>query len=57
MITYDNSREVVQFHLPGEHEFLSPFQKSSMTWEVAGIMNIGGLEIRLPKAIAYRDSF
>jgi hypothetical protein len=27
----------------------------SMTYEVAGIMNVGGTEVRLPKAIAYRD--
>lgn len=55
MIAYDNSREVLQFHLPGPHEFLPAFQKSPMLWEVAGIMNVGGVEIRLPKAIAYRD--
>jgi len=28
-----------------------------MTYEVAGIMNVGGVEVRLPKAIVYRDSF
>jgi hypothetical protein len=55
MVAYDNSRGVVQFHLPGPHEFLPPFQKSSMTWEVAGIMNVGGVEVRRPKGIAYRD--
>ncbi|MFC3711273.1 DUF2184 domain-containing protein [Sphingoaurantiacus capsulatus] len=55
MIAYDNSREVMQFHLPGPHEFLPAFQKSPMLWEVAGIMNVGGVEIRLPKAVAYRD--
>ena len=55
MIAYDNSREVLQFHLPGPHEFLPAFQKSPMLWEVAGIMNVGGVEIRLPRAIAYRD--
>lgn len=55
MMAYDNSREVVQFHLPGPHEFLPAFQKSSMTWEVAGIMNVGGVEIRRPKGMAYRD--
>lgn len=55
VIAYDNSREVLQFHLPGPHEFLPAFQKSPMLWEVAGIMNVGGVEIRLPKAIAYRD--
>jgi hypothetical protein len=55
MAAYDSSEEVVQFHLPGDHEFLPPFQKSSMTYEVGGIMNVGGTEVRLPKAITYRD--
>lgn len=55
MVAYDNSREVVRFHLPGPHEFLPPFQKGSMVYEVGGIMNVGGVEIRLPKALAYRD--
>ncbi|MGL4640516.1 MAG: DUF2184 domain-containing protein [Shewanella sp.] len=55
MVAYDNSREVAQFHLPGDHEFLPAFQKSSMTYEVGGIMNVGGTEIRLPKALTYRD--
>lgn len=55
MIAYSRQPEVVQFHLPGDHEFLEPFRKSSMTWEIGGIMNIGGIEVRLPKAMAYRD--
>lgn len=55
MAAYDSSEEVVQFHLPGDHEFLPAFQKSSMTYEVGGIMNVGGTEVRLPKAMTYRD--
>lgn len=55
MVAYDSSEEVVQFHLPGDHEFLPPFQKSSMTYEVGGIMNVGGTEVRLPKAMTYKD--
>lgn len=55
MVAYDNSEEVAQFHLPGDHEFIPAFQKSAMTYEVGGIMNVGGTEIRLPKAIVYRD--
>ncbi|GLI99135.1 DUF2184 domain-containing protein [Sphingobium sp. BS19] len=55
MIAYDNTQEVVRFHLPGRHTFLEPFRKASMVWEVPGIMNVGGTEVRLPKAIAYRD--
>lgn len=57
MIAYDKNKQVVRFHLPGAHQFLPPFQKSSMVYEVGGIMNVGGTEIRLPKALAYRDSF
>lgn len=55
MMAYDNSRGVVQMHLPGPHEFLPAFQKSSMTWEVGGILNVGGVEFRRPKGAAYRD--
>lgn len=55
MVAYASGKNVVQMHLPGPHEFLPAFQKSSMTWEVAGIMNVGGIEVRLPKGMAYRD--
>lgn len=57
MIAYDNNPQVLKFHLPGPHQFLPAFQKSSMVYEVGGIMNVGGLEVRLPKAVVYRDSF
>jgi len=57
LIAYDNNPQVVKFHLPGPHQFLPAFQKSSLVYEVGGIMNVGGVEVRLPKAIVYRDSF
>lgn len=55
MVAYDNSREVVQFHLPGGHTFLPARQKSDTEYSVGGLLNIGGTEIRLPKAVTYRD--
>ena len=55
MVAYRRDPEVLRFHLPMPHKFLPPFQKSSMTWEVAGIMRTGGTEIRLPKAVSYVD--
>jgi hypothetical protein len=55
MLAYEYDPSVVQFHVPGPHEFLPAFQKSSTTWEVAGIMNVGEVEWRLPKAGAYFD--
>lgn len=57
MVAYDRNPQVLKFHLPGPHQFLPPFQKSSLVYEVGGIMNVGGTEVRLPKAIVYRDSF
>jgi hypothetical protein len=57
MVAYANMPQVLKFHLPGPHQFLPPFQKSSMTYEVGGIMNVGGVEVRVPKAMVYRDSF
>lgn len=55
MITGERSEDAGEFRLPGEHEFQDPFRKSSFTWEVAGIMNIGGVDIRVPKAFRYTD--
>jgi hypothetical protein len=57
MVAYSRDKNVVQFHLPGPHTFLPAFQKSAMSYEVAGIMNIGGTEFRIPVGAAYRDSF
>lgn len=57
MVAYDNNPQVLKFHLPGPHQFLPAFQKASLVYEVGGIMNVGGCEVRLPKAIVYRDSF
>lgn len=57
LVAYDNNPQVLKFHLPGPHQFLPAFQKSSLVYEVGGLMNVGGVEVRLPKAIVYRDSF
>jgi hypothetical protein len=55
MIAYNRDPSVVRFHLPMPHTFLPPFQKSSMSWEVAGIMRTGGTEIRRPRSVRYLD--
>lgn len=57
MAAWARDPNVIQFHLPGPHTFLPPFQRSSMSYEVAGIMNIGGTEFRIPAGAAYRDGF
>src|SRR5690606_18768895 len=51
MIAYANTPEVHRFHLPcGGHQFFPQWQKGPFSWEVPGIMSIGGYELRIPKA-------
>lgn len=56
MVAYDRSPDVLRFFLPGPHQFYPPHWKSTFVYEVAGLMNVGGLDVRLPKAMVYRDS-
>lgn len=55
MIAYVASPDVVQLHLPGPHDFFEPFRKGAFVWEVPGLMNLGGVEVRRPKGLSYRD--
>lgn len=58
MIAYANTRDVHRFHLPGGgHQLFNtqPFQKGPFSWEVPGLMAIGGYENRIPKAITFTD--
>ena len=53
MIAYANTRDVHRFHLPGGgHQLFNsqPYQKGPFSWEVPGLMAIGGYENRIPKA-------
>lgn len=51
IIAYANTPEVHRYHLPGGgHQFFAAWQKGPFSWEVPGIMAIGGYEIRIPKA-------
>lgn len=51
IIAYANTPEVHRFHLPGGgHQFFPQWQKGPFSWEVPGIMAIGGYEDRIPKA-------
>jgi hypothetical protein len=51
MIAYANLPEVHRFHLPGGgHQFFPAWQKGPFSWEVPGIMSIGGYELRVPAA-------
>lgn len=57
MIAYANDEEVHRFHLPGGgHQFFSAWQKGPFSWEVPGIMSIGGYELRIPGAKVAADN-
>lgn len=56
LIAYANVAEVHKFHLPGGgHQFFPAWQKGPFSWEVPGIMSIGGYDCRIPKAISMVD--
>lgn len=54
MVAYRNSTEVLKMHIPMRHEFW-PVQIEGLTYKVPGIFRLGGLDIRLPSEVLYRD--
>ena len=55
MVAYRKDPEVLRFHLPMPKRGLDPRQKSLMGYETGLIARTGGVEIRLPYAMAYLD--
>lgn len=56
LVAYANTNEVHRFHLPGGgHQLFAAWQKGPFSWEVPGIMAIGGYEDRIPKAKTFAD--
>lgn len=55
MIAYRRSPDVLKAHMPMPHRFLPVWQSGPLNWEVPGVMRLGGLDIRRPKEVLYRD--
>lgn len=55
MVVYRNTRDVARLHLPVPLRFLAPMRSGPMIYEVPGYFKTGGVEIRLPGAVRYRD--
>lgn len=55
MIAYRNDPQVLKLHMPVPHRFLPVWQSGPLRWDIPGVMRLGGLDIRLPKAVAYVD--
>lgn len=53
-IAYRRSPDVLKLHIPMPHRFL-PVQTIVLEYVVPGIFRLGGLDIRLPREIAYLD--
>jgi hypothetical protein len=54
MVAYRRSPEVLKMHIPMPHRFM-PVQVDVLQYTVPGVFRLGGLDIRLPKAVVYRD--
>jgi hypothetical protein len=55
MVAYRRSPEVLKLHIPMDHRFL-PIQVEGLYFTVPGVFRLGGLDIRLPKAVSYGDA-
>jgi hypothetical protein len=49
------SPQVVKMHIPMPFRFLPVWQDGPMSWLVPGIFRTGGVDIRRPGAVRYRD--
>ena len=55
MVVYRKDRQVLKLHLPVPLRFLEPMRSGPMCYQVPAYFKTGGVEIRLPGAVRYRD--
>ena len=55
MIAYRRDPSVLKLHVPMAHRFLPVHQAGPLRWEVPGVFRLGGLDIRRPLEVKYRD--
>lgn len=55
MMAYRKSPDVLKMHMPMPFQFLPAWQTGPMIFEVPGIFRLGGVDIKRPKAVRYRD--
>ncbi|MEX0304257.1 MAG: DUF2184 domain-containing protein [Leisingera sp.] len=54
MIAYRRAPDVLKMHIPMVHRFF-PVQIEGFQFTIPGMFRLGGLDIRLPKAVSYGD--
>lgn len=55
MVAYRRSPEVLKMHVPMPFRFFPAYQTGPMRYDVPGVFRLGGVDIKLPKAIRYLD--
>lgn len=55
MVAYRRDPNVLKMHIPMPFRFLNAMQVGPLAYEVPGIMRLGGVDVKRPKAIRYRD--
>lgn len=55
MIAYRYSDEVLKMHIPMPFRFLDQHQSGPLRYVVPAVWRLGGLDIRLPRAVVYMD--
>ncbi len=56
MVAYRRAPDVLKMHLPMPHRFF-PVQVTGLRYMIPGAFRFGGVDIRLPGAVRYRDGF
>jgi hypothetical protein len=54
MVAYRRAPDVLKLHIPMPHRFF-PVQVQNFRFKIPGMFRLGGLDIRLPKAVSYGD--
>ncbi|WP_406646873.1 DUF2184 domain-containing protein [Aliisedimentitalea scapharcae] len=54
MIAYRRAPDVLKLHIPMPHRFF-PVQVEGFQFSIPGMFRLGGLDIKLPKAVSYGD--
>jgi hypothetical protein len=53
IIAYKRDPQILKLHLPMPHRFLPIWQTGPMTFDIPGILRLGGVEVRRPGGIRY----
>ena len=55
LVAYRRSPDVLKLHLPMPFRFFPAWQNGPIKFEVPGLFRVGGVDVKLPKAVRYRD--